>query len=563
MKNKQYEIIFFAIGLVAISIMVYSMGWTSLIVNLKEIGLWFIAIVSLRLVVYPLNTKAWQLVTFTNHKEKNSIPYLKMLQMTISGYAINYITPVMALGGEPYRILELKKYINTEKATSSVISYSAVHIMSHFIFWAIGGVIIIIYQSDTAAQLTATTISACCIATTVLMLRGANSGVVTKFFSLCLRIPLIKKAAAKIMTQKFCESLAEIDNQISNMYNNHRLNLVKALTIELFSRIVGCLEVLIIAHAIGINISFWQAIIVSAESTLFANALFFSPMQLGTREGGLTLAFKSIGLPGSTGIFTGIIMRISELVWITIGIAMIELTNIKTKHTKRHAYIFDYGGTLDTNGIHWYNIFKEQHLKHNPQLCEDTIRQAYIYAEQMMDRTKAIDENFTFRQVLEQKINMQCLYLINKEATYNVNYKTMMVDECYNLAHRNTENAQHLLKELQKHHKLAIVSNFYGNLSTVLKDFGLLAYFETVIESNHVGVSKPDKEIFKMAIEKLGLKPESCTVVGDSYQKDIIPAKALGCHTIWLNGKGWNANSHDNDADRTISSIYEIIQTNK
>ena len=67
---------------------------------------------------------------------------------------------------------------------------------------------------------------------------------------------------------------------------------------------------------------------------------------------------------------------------------MIELTNIKTKHTKRHAYIFDYGGTLDTNGIHWYNIFKEQHLKHNPQLCEDTIRQAYIYAEQMMDRTK-------------------------------------------------------------------------------------------------------------------------------------------------------------------------------
>jgi putative hydrolase of the HAD superfamily len=68
-----------------------------------------------------------------------------------------------------------------------------------------------------------------------------------------------------------------------------------------------------------------------------------------------------------------------------------------------------------------------------------------------------------------------------------------------------------------------------------------------------------------MGVEALGLKPEEVTVVGDSLEKDIIPAHEAGCRTVWLRGEGWMPASHKEDsapcvADRVIGSLDEILE---
>ena len=331
---------------------------------------------------------------------------------------------------------------------------------------------------------------------------------------------------------------------------------------ETTSRVIGSLEVYIILLAVGINISIGQAIIVSSISSLFANLLFFSPMQLGTREGGLALAIKSIGLAGTTGVVVGIAMRIAELFWIAVGIALIETTKLtKTRHMKEktHAYIFDYGGTLDTNGTHWFHIFLDRYRNYYPHLTENNVRQAYIYTEQTMAHSSKVSSSMSFKEVLKLKIQLQHSYLLNNFHLSDVKYKNDIVNDCYNLAYQNTTQAKATLQALHKANKLAIVSNFYGNLSHVIDDFGLSSYFETIVDSGNEGVAKPDKEIFMLAVKRLNLSPECCTVVGDSYHKDIMPAKAIGCRTIWLNQKGWNNHTGTtSDADIIISSIAEL-----
>ena len=62
-----------------------------------------------------------------------------------------------------------------------------------------------------------------------------------------------------------------------------------------------------------------------------------------------------------------------------------------------------------------------------------------------------------------------------------------------------------VLKELSEKYPLVLVSNFYGNVETVLKDFGIDTYFKEIIESAVVGVSKPDPKIFSLGVEALGL----------------------------------------------------------
>ena len=66
-----------------------------------------------------------------------------------------------------------------------------------------------------------------------------------------------------------------------------------------------------------------------AFSSLFSNLMFFSPMQLGAREGGLALAVGSLSIPGAFGVYTGLITRVRELIWISIGMFLMKVGNKK------------------------------------------------------------------------------------------------------------------------------------------------------------------------------------------------------------------------------------------
>lgn len=229
----------------------------------------------------------------------------------------------------------------------------------------------------------------------------------------------------------------------------------------------------------------------------------------------------------------------------------------KSTEQNNKAIIFDYGATLDTNGIHWYNIFFNEYNKLYPNLSDELLREAYVFTERELSKKSYILTSFNFKDTLGIKIKMQCEYIYNN--TLEDYFSNKLIENCYEIAFKNTYNSKMLLNELHKNYKLAIVSNFYGNLKTVLSDFGILEYFDVIIESAEVGISKPNPEIFQLAIDKFGLTPNECIVIGDSYNKDIQPSKTIGCNTIWLKGKGWDDNPvYHPCADKVITSINEL-----
>lgn len=105
---------------------------------------------------------------------------------------------------------------------------------------------------------------------------------------------------------------------------------------------------------------------------------------------------------------------------------------------------------------------------------------------------------------------------------------------------------------------MVLVSNFYGNVETVLADFDLLRYFKKIIESAVVGIRKPDPRIFSLGVEALGIDAANVLVVGDSLKKDIIPAETIGCQVAWLKGKGWTAEEDAAQHPNMIKKLAEI-----
>lgn len=217
-------------------------------------------------------------------------------------------------------------------------------------------------------------------------------------------------------------------------------------------------------------------------------------------------------------------------------------------------YIFDYGGTLDTGGQHWGMLLWHAFERHQVPVSESQFRDAYVYAERTLGRNKIIQPTDTFLQTLKAKVQLELTYLNNES------YTDAIVSDVYERTKSQTALSRRVLMQM-KASPMVLVSNFYGNISVVLQEFGLDGIFAEVIESAVVGIRKPDPQIFLLGVYALGMKPEEVTVVGDSLEKDIIPAKCAGCHTVWLKGEGWtNARDGENQADRVIMTLDELLQ---
>ncbi len=231
---------------------------------------------------------------------------------------------------------------------------------------------------------------------------------------------------------------------------------------------------------------------------------------------------------------------------------MKKLANIK-------AILFDFGGTIDTDGIHWSEMFWECYQKHNIPITKIQYEEAYRNGEPNVDN--AICKNDTFKKTLNTQIYFQFEYLFENNflnRNKDSNYIDIITDECYKYAETKISEFRNDLEIFSNQFSMALVSNFYGNIAAVLKEFNIDIFFGSIVDSSKIGICKPDPEIFNYAIKKLNMKPANCVVIGDSYSRDIEPAKKLGCSTIWLDGKSWSRPSDTSCADFSINSVTEI-----
>jgi HAD superfamily hydrolase (TIGR01509 family) len=225
------------------------------------------------------------------------------------------------------------------------------------------------------------------------------------------------------------------------------------------------------------------------------------------------------------------------------------------------AIIFDFGGTLDTNGIHWSEFFWDVYKKFNVNVSKEDYEKAYVEGENDFTTLSARHKDGRsstfkggFMDVLKQQLSNQFKHLHLSDSKLI----EKMADYCYNAVTPNLRNAKETLASLKRDFRLGLISNFYGNMTSVCKEFGIDKFLDVVIDSAVAGITKPNPEIFKLAMKDLNLNAADCMMVGDSYSRDIAPAKSVGFATVWLRGRSWNEPEDSSKADFVINSLEEI-----
>lgn len=108
--------------------------------------------------------------------------------------------------------------------------------------------------------------------------------------------------------------------------------------------------------------------------------------------------------------------------------------------------------------------------------------------------------------------------------------------------------------ESLKDHRLGIITNGDSvQQRQKLKSLGILDYFQVIVVSGDIGVSKPNPEIFIQACKLAQVQPTECFFIGDSMEADVQACEKINMNGIWLNRKH-SGLKHK----RTITSLSEL-----
>jgi len=224
------------------------------------------------------------------------------------------------------------------------------------------------------------------------------------------------------------------------------------------------------------------------------------------------------------------------------------------------AILFDFGGTLDTDGIHWSEKYWDIYKSLKVSFLKEQYEEAYLFSEKYMK--DSIHPGDSYKDTITFQILYQLRYMRSKKYLTEADDQFLLskaIKLCYSDIQKVTEQNIKIVKQLSGKYILGVVSNFYGNLENVLKELSMYEFFDVIIDSFDVGIEKPNPQIFQLALDRIKTTPDETIVIGDSYDRDICPAKKIGCTTIWLDGKSWTRPSVTVDADYTIKSLSQIF----
>ena len=116
------------------------------------------------------------------------------------------------------------------------------------------------------------------------------------------------------------------------------------------------------------------------------------------------------------------------------------------------------------------------------------------------------------------------------------------------------------LEYLHDRYVLAVGSNAGDSdgelVAQALDRVGMRQYLRHFFTNNELGTAKPDPEFFREILRRIEVLPQEGIMVGDNYEKDIVPAKAVGLRTVWLSAGG-TAEEHP-CADAVICTMNEL-----
>ena len=314
--------VFFIVGVVGVIVMVVNtdfsqVDWSGTVLRLMP--LWLPSLLCLWALIYVLQALGYGIAMGWRGK---GIPFTQLLRVTISGFALNHVTPCGLVGGEFYRIMEMKPALGTEKAVAATLTFTVMNTFSHVMFWFTGAVLYLVSGCPGSWWVTVgvALMALACGAGIVLFFRYCQRGLAVSIMKLLGKLPLVGKKIVALMEKK-SDQFEEIDRDMEAFYRRHG-DFWTTTLVEYSARLLEALEFWLIFLALDLEVPYIYCVVALSCASLVGNLLAFIPMQIGTREMGLAMAMSWVGLASPLSLTASIMSRIREIIYTAAGTLM-------------------------------------------------------------------------------------------------------------------------------------------------------------------------------------------------------------------------------------------------
>lgn len=318
--SRPVRLVLFFLGAAVFGYLVARIGVGQLVSDAARTGLMFVPIVLLYALVYACSALAWQLTM----GESNRPSFWRTYSVTITGSALNFLTPLINAGGEPFRVAALAPWLGRQRAAGSVILHRMLHSFTYVLVWLTAVVLafpLLPRATPDAVFIALGAVGVVLLGIIALFLSAHRSGVLERILNWLSRVPLLRRLAAALEPKR--AMFIELDRQITEFYHQHSGRFVQAILLEYLSRCIFMLELVLIVASLGFRLSYLQAFSIGGLEAIAGNVLFVVPFEIGAREGAFYMLFKLFGLDPQLGLYTSIVGRVRDFAWIAAGMLLI------------------------------------------------------------------------------------------------------------------------------------------------------------------------------------------------------------------------------------------------
>ncbi len=223
--SRRVQTVLFASGAAVLTLLVWSIGPSTLLDDAARTGWMFLVVLAVYGLAYLCNSWAWHLILADLGPRRP--PFLRAFTSTVSGFSLNFITPLVNLGGEPFKAAAVAPWIGTRRAAGAVVLYQMLHTLAILLTYELALVVALVVLPF-RVWLDALTATAFAVVggLTWILFTAHQQGALERILNALHRIPLLSRIAPRI--EPWRNTLVAMDQQVVGFYHRGRARFVLA-----------------------------------------------------------------------------------------------------------------------------------------------------------------------------------------------------------------------------------------------------------------------------------------------------------------------------------------------
>jgi uncharacterized protein (TIRG00374 family) len=316
--RRRLPVLLFLLGFAGFSYLIWRIGPARLLADARATGWLFAPLILLYALVFLCHAITWRFLLADAPKKP---PFGRLYAITVSGFSLNTVTPVVQAGGHAFRIASLAPWVGKRRSASATISFVMMHALGSVSTWitALVGAIVLLHDRPYVLPVGIPLLAGLLLFAWTIV-GGHRHGVLERALAVVRRLPLPARVARTLEARR--EATVAVDRHITGFYHDDPRRFVLAFAFDYLARCIGFVEYWIACLSVGAHIGYERAFMIGALAAMGGNLLFFIPFEIGWKEGVMYGLFGALGLDPATGVYVSVLTRVREVVWIGIGILL-------------------------------------------------------------------------------------------------------------------------------------------------------------------------------------------------------------------------------------------------